>query len=134
MGRVSIGGSDEPFLQRCAPNYQRSDQPRCGSHLPPVYPLRLVPAMNPCSHGNSEPRPCLSHACSFSAFLPGIACSECSISYEKNQSYIMSLSLLSIARSISAFNWGGRPGISTFRKPRTMVEVASSSLRPLDMR
>jgi NAD(P)-dependent dehydrogenase (short-subunit alcohol dehydrogenase family) len=27
-----------------------------------------------------------------------------------------------------------RPGMSTFRKPRTMVEVASSSLRPLDMR
>ena len=50
------------------------------------------------------------------------------------QLYITSLSLSSMARSISALSWGGRPGMSTFRKPRTMVEVASSSLRPLDMR
>ena len=49
-------------------------------------------------------------------------------------SYITSLSLSSMARSISARNCGGSPGMSTFRNPRTMVEVASSSLSPLDIR
>lgn len=56
------------------------------------------------------------------------------ISSYSAEDYITSLSLCSTARSISALSWGGRPGISTLKKPRTMVEVASSSLRPRDIK
>lgn len=50
------------------------------------------------------------------------------------KSYMTSFSLISITLSISAFNCNGKPGISTLRKPRTMVAVASSSLNPRDIK
>lgn len=48
--------------------------------------------------------------------------------------YMTSSRHMSMALSISARSWGGRPGMSTCRKPRTIVDVASSSVSPRDMR
>ena len=48
--------------------------------------------------------------------------------------YITSSFVLATAMSICSFSSGGSPGMSTLMNPRTMVAVASSSVRPLAMR